>query len=87
MDIKVRLSELPEGSCFTGGRGKGIRKKTEDGKVVTVRPGGRIRSRSHKGDPEVNPIPCPLQYIGIGQRMHPDQVVEIGDGRPRKKKS
>lgn len=84
--MKVKFSELPELSCFTGGRGRGVRKKVEDGKYVTVGKGGKIRARGQMGDPDVNSVPCPLKYIGVGLRGHPDQVVEIGDGRPRRKR-
>lgn len=81
--MKIRFSGLPVGSCFIGKRG-GIRKKVEDDRYAVVEKNGRERSRNLKGDPNVEPTSCPLHYVGIGLRGHPDQVVEMGDGGPRK---
>lgn len=84
--MKVKFSGLSVGSCFTGGRGKGVRKKVEDAKYATVGRRGKVRSRDQNGDPDVDAVPCPLRYIGVGMRGHPDAVVEIGDGNPNKKR-
>lgn len=78
--MKVRFSDLTVGSCFAQGRKRKLGKKTDDGKITTVGKGGRVNTRVVKGDPEVEPEPCPLKYLGVGQRGHPDVVVEIGDG-------
>ena len=84
--MRAKFSEIAPGTCFTGGRGKGVRKKTEDGRQASVGKGGKVRSRGLKGDPDVEPTPCPLRLIGVGMRGHPDQVVEIGCGKPREKR-
>lgn len=79
--MRVRLSEVPSGSCYTAGKSKKVMKKLDDGRVATVGMGGRVSMRSPKGDPEVELIEaCPLKYLGVGLRRHPDSVVEIGDG-------
>lgn len=82
MKVRVRISGLPAGSCFVSG--KTVKKKLADGTVLTVDKKGRIRKRAQKGDPSVRPTSCPLRYIGAGMLKHPESVVEIGDGRPRK---
>ena len=84
MRLKVKLSELPAGSCFVNGRKKTVRKKLADGRVVVVGKGGRVRTRDVKGNPTVSPTSCPLKYIGVGLRRHKETVVEIGDGRPKR---
>jgi hypothetical protein len=76
--VKVHLSEVPIGSCFL--HGKGTKKKIGDNRTASVALNGRIKTRNIKGDPEVDPVACPLKYLGVGLRRHPDQVVEIGDG-------
>lgn len=76
--MKVRLSEVPVGSCFQ--HGKGTKKKIGDGKTASVGLGGRVKTRAIKGDPEVEPVACPLKYLGVGLRRHPEGVIEIGDG-------
>lgn len=82
--MKVKLSELPELSCFTTKNGKGKKfKKAVDGRVISKGKGGKARIRTPKGDPEVEQAACPLDMIGLGMRKHPDEVVEIGNGRPR----
>lgn len=82
--MKVRLSEIPVGSCFL--HGKGMKKKVGDGRTAFVGLNGRIKTRAMRGDPTVEPIACPLKYLGVGLRRHPDQVVEIGDGNILKRK-
>lgn len=77
--MKVRFGELPVGSCFMHGR-SALRKKVGDEKTATVRGNGKVSTRKMKGNPEVEPSPCPLKYLGVGLRRHPDAVVEIGDG-------
>jgi len=85
--MKVKFSGLPVGSCFVGGRGKGrVRKKVEDGRYASVGKSGKAKSRDQRGDPDVQSIPCPLNYIGVGLRGTPEQVVEIGNGRPRERR-
>jgi len=76
--MKVRLSELPVGSCFL--QGAGTKKKVSDSKTAVVGANGRVRTRQVRGDPAVEPTPCPLRYLGVGLRRHPEQVVEVGDG-------
>lgn len=81
--MKIRVSELMDGSCFRDGRTKW--KKLSDGKAVNVTK-GRVRTRHLRGDPEVTPVPCDLKLLGVGLRRHPEQVVEIGDGNLLKKR-
>ncbi len=83
MSNKVKLSGVQAGQCFTQGRGRTIKKKAHDGRIVTInKKNGRVRLSAPKGDPSVSPMEsCPLKFIGVGMR-HPDSVVEIGDGRP-----
>lgn len=79
--MKIRLSGVPVGSCYLQGRGASIKKKLEDGKAAVVGGTGKVKIRKVKGDPEVEMIEaCPLKYLGVGLRRHPDAVVEIGDG-------
>jgi hypothetical protein len=83
--VKIKLSEVPVGSCYL--KGKKTLKKVEDGRVASVGLGGRVSMRPIKGDPEVDMIEaCPLKYLGVGLRRHPDAVVEIGDGDILKRK-
>lgn len=86
--MKVRLSGVPVGSCYLHGRGASIKKKLDDGKAAVVNDGsGKVRIRKVKGDPNVEMIEaCPLRYLGVGLRRHPDAVVEIGDGNLLKRK-
>ena len=82
--MKVKLSELAPGSCFLRGRKRlKLEKKVEGDRIASRGKGGRIRTRPVRGDPEVESVSCPLWAIGVGMRHHPDEVVEIGDGRPR----
>lgn len=81
--MKIKLSGLSIGLCFSRNKGK-VMKKVADGRVATVGKNGKVRTRAQKGDPEVEQANCPLRFIGIGMtRTHPEEVVEIGDGRPR----
>ena len=82
--MKMDFYELPVGSCFTSGRSKGIKKKVGDDRIATVSKKGRVRTRAVKGNPKVQSSGCPIKYIGVGMRKHPDVVVEIGDGYPRR---
>jgi hypothetical protein len=84
--MKVRLSEVPIGSCYLGKKSQ-ILKKVDEGKASTIALSGRVSTKRTKGDPEVEMIEaCPLKYLGIGLRRHPDLVVEIGDGNILKKR-
>jgi len=78
--VKTRFSELSAGSCFT--HGKRVKKKTSDGRVITISAAGRVRTKAQKGDPEVQPSSCPLRFIGVGMKRHPDTIIEVGDGCP-----
>lgn len=82
--MKIRFTELPVGSCFL--KGKGAQKKVDEGKISSVGLHGKVRTRSVKGDPEIEPTPCPLRYLGVGLKRHPDLVVEIGDGNLLKRR-
>ena len=88
--MKLPLNEVPVGSCYTAGKSKKVLKKIEDGRVASVGLSGRVSMRSTKGNPDVELIEaCPLKYLGVGLRRHPDVVVEIGDGnilRPRSRR-
>lgn len=82
--MKIKLSDLPIGTCFTGKNGE-MKKKIADRKVASVAEmNGRVRMRKVKGNPEVEPSPCSLRLFGVGLRRHPDLMVEIGDGNPLK---
>lgn len=82
--MKIRLSGVPIGTCFTDKNGE--RKKVAEKKVAKVRANGRVSMRKIKGDPEVEPTPCSLRLFGVGLRRHPDVMVEVGDGNPLKKR-
>ena len=82
--MKMKFSELPPGSCFTTKRGRTLRKKVDGSKVITVTKKGRVRTRAQKGDPVVDTKGCPINFLGAGLRKHPEEVVEIGVGRPRR---
>lgn len=84
--MKVKFVDLPLGSCFLHGRKGDVKKKVTDHKAANVRENGKVSTRKVKGDPDVEPMPCPLRYLGVGLRRHPDQVVEIGDGNILKRK-
>lgn len=75
--MKVRLSELPVGSCFQ--QGKTTRKKVDGDRTATVKK-SRVKMRKLRGDPQVDPVPCPINLLGVGLPRHPEMVVEIGDG-------
>jgi hypothetical protein len=85
--MKVHLSGVPVGSCYLHGRGVDVKKKLGDGRSVIVTEAGKTRYRKLKGDPQVEMIEaCPLRYLGVGLRRHPDAIVEIGDGNILKKR-
>lgn len=77
--MKIRFTELPVGSCFLDTKGD-MKKKVADTKMAVVLGSGKVSTRKVKKDPEVDPSPCELRYLGVGLRRHPDLVVEIGDG-------
>lgn len=78
--MKIKLSGLPIMSCFVGKNGE-MRKKVGDKKVLKVNEStGRVSTRKVKTDPEVEPVPCSIRYLGAGGRMHPDMLIQIGDG-------
>lgn len=80
--MKLSFSQIPIGGCFL--QGKKERKKVGDDKVATFGLGARVNTRKIKSDPEVEQITCPLRFLGVGLRRHPDAIVEIGDGNPFK---
>ncbi len=82
--MKIYLSEIADNGCYRHRRK--IRKKLADGRSASISPKGKVSLRTLKGDPEVVPVPCPLKYLGVGLRRHPDTVVEIGDGNILKKR-
>lgn len=78
--MKMKLSGLPIGSCFVGKNGE-TKKKVGDKKIAKVHEmSGRVSTRKVKTDPEVEPAPCPLRYLGVGNRMNPEMLIQIGDG-------
>ncbi len=81
--MKIKLSNLQVGTCFTDAKGQ-ERKKVADRKVASVSLNGRVKMRKIKGNPEVEPSPCSLRLFGVGLRRHPDIIVEVGDGNPMK---
>jgi hypothetical protein len=83
--MKIRVNEIPVGSCFVGKNGQ-VKKKVSDDRCAVVGMNGRVSTRKMKGDPEVEPTGCPLKYLAVGLRRHPDAVVEIGDGNLIKNK-
>lgn len=83
--MKIKLSDLPVGTCFTGKNGE-MKKKVSDRKIASVKDNGRVSMRKIKGDPEVDPSPCSIRLFGVGLRRHPDVMVEVGDGNLLKKK-
>jgi len=83
--MKIRLSEIIEGSCFIGRNNREM-KKTDDGRIASISPAGRVTIKKAKGNPEVEQQICSLKYLGVGLRRHPDLVVEIGDGNILKKR-
>lgn len=86
MGVRVKLSEVPPGLCY---QTKGsARKKLSDGRIASVGKDRRVRigAPSARKDPEVTIVPCPLRYFGVGLRMNPEKVVEIGSAKPPKTK-
>jgi len=81
--MKVKLSNIQVGTCFTDAKGN-ERKKVGERKVASVSLSGRVKMRKVKSDPEVEPSPCSLRLFGVGLRRHPDVIVEVGDGNPLK---
>lgn len=83
--MKIKLSNLSVGSCFTDKKGN-EKKKVGDRKIATVRDNGKVIMRKIKGDPEVEYSPCSLRLFGVGQRRFPETLVQIGDGDLLKKR-
>ena len=83
--MKIKLADLPVGTCFTGKNGD-MKKKVGDQKIASVHLSGRVKMRKVKGNPEVEPSPCSLRLFGVGLRRHPDIMVEVGDGDLLKKR-
>lgn len=83
MRVKMKFSEMAPGSCFQRGKSEVVRKKTPDGRVVSVTGTGRERVRDIKGDPSVYVLSCPLDLLGVGMRKNPGAVIEIGSSRRR----
>lgn len=78
-----KLSDLAPGTCFQYGRKRTLAKKLDDDHVAVIGKKGRVRTRKRKGNPSVEPVACPLGYIGVGLR-YPEQVVEMGCSRRRR---
>jgi len=74
----ARLSELSTGHCYRKPGRRGLRKKLSDGRIAEVAADRRVKFRSERGDPLVEPVSCPLKYLGIGQRSHPEAIIEVG---------
>jgi hypothetical protein len=82
----MRYTDLEIGSCFLDRRGK-TRKKVADHRTSIVREdNGRVSTRKQKGDPTVDSVTCPLRFLAVGLRRHPDQVVEMGHGNILKRR-
>ena len=76
--MKIPLSELSPGACFQRGNRGGVRKKLEDGRVLTIPRKGKKRVRALKGDPSIEAVSCPLKFLGAGLRKAPGSIIEIG---------
>lgn len=76
--MKIPLSHIPVGGCFL--QGKKIRKKVGDDRVASFGLGGRVKTRKTTANPDVEQASCPLRFLAVGLRRHPDVIVEIGDG-------
>ena len=84
--MKMKLSELTAGSCFQRGKKGGVRKKLPDGRVLTISAKGKKRIRAVKGDPTIDSVSCPLDFLGEGLRKTPDSVVEIGSRESQRRR-
>ncbi len=76
--MKIPFSELSPGACFQRGKRGGVRKKLENGQVLTISKKGKKRVRSLKGDPPIETVSCPLKFLGEGLRKAPGSIIEIG---------
>lgn len=76
--MKIKFRELSPGNCFKRGKKGRPQKKIDDGRVLTSTPKGKQRSRKVKGNPSIEPVSCPLPFLGAGLRNTPDGIVEIG---------
>lgn len=74
-----KFTDLPDGACFLGKDGT-IKKKVAERKALVVKDNGKVNTRKVKGNPDCEQTICPLRYLGVGLRKHPDMMVEIGDG-------
>lgn len=79
--MKTRLSALRPGECFR--QGKTLKKKLTEDTVVWATPKGKVRTATPKNDPAVSAESCSLNLIGLGQRKHPELMIEMGSGKPR----
>lgn len=80
-----KFSEISVGSCFW--QKNRMKKKIQERRIAIVREkDGKVLKRKVKGDPEVEETPCEIRYLGVGLRRTPEQVVEIGDGNPLRKR-
>lgn len=84
--MKMFFRDLLLQSCFIDKKGA-IKKKVDDNKAIFVKEGGGKPKKSKvKSEAEVEPTICELRYLGVGlPRVHPEAVIEIGDGNPYKK--
>jgi len=79
--VKRRLSDLRPGECFK--QGKTLKKKLTEDTVVWATPKGKVRTATPTSDPAVSVASCSLHLIGLGQRKHPELMIEMGNGKPR----
>lgn len=83
--MKIRLNEIQVGNCFIAKNGQ-VKKKVGDDKAASIGSSGKVSTRKIKSDSEVEYTSCPLRFLAVGLRRHPDAVVEIGDGNLLKRK-
>ncbi len=74
---RMGFDEVPVGGCYE--RRGSVRKKVGDDLEARIGKAGRVKSKKVKGNPEVETSEaCPLKFLGVGLRRHPEGVVEIG---------
>ncbi len=76
--MKIKFRDLSPGNCFKRGKKGRPQKKLDDGRVLTATATGKQRSRKVKGNPNIEPVSCPLPFLGAGLRTTPGHIVEIG---------